>query len=236
LQVLQVGGAKLSPEVAGRIEPTLGCRLQQVFGMAEGLVCYTRFDDPKEVILNTQGRPISPEDEIRVVDDADREVPVGETGHLLVRGPYTIRGYYRAPEQNAKDFTPEGFYRTGDLVRLTPSGNLIVEGRAKEQINRAGEKISSEEVENHLLAHPNIRDAAVVSIPDSFLGARIGAFLVPREKPASEVERVKAFLRDRGLAAYKIPDRVEWVSVLPQTSTGKIDKKALRSELNSRPS
>lgn len=232
LQVLQVGGARLSLEVARRITPTLGCQLQQVFGMAEGLVCYTRLDDPAEIILGTQGQPLSPADEIRVVDDADHDVAPGEVGHLLTRGPYTIRGYYRAAEQNRRAFTPDGFYRTGDRVRLTSSGHLIVEGRAKDQINRGGEKISGEEVENHLLAHPAIHDAAVIALPDAFLGELICACLVARPGTDLAAEQVKAFLRDRGLAAYKIPDRFAWLTALPQTGAGKVDKQALRAELS----
>src|SRR5262249_42970404 len=89
LAVLQVGGAKLVDPVAARIGPGLGCRLQQVFGMAEGLVNYTRLDDPDEIVLQTQGRPISPDDELRIVDDRDEPVPAGEVGHLLTRGPDT---------------------------------------------------------------------------------------------------------------------------------------------------
>lgn len=236
LQYLQVGGARLSPAVASRILPALGCRLQQVFGMAEGLVCYTRLGDSEESVLNTQGQPISPADEIRVVDDLDRPVPPGEIGHLLTRGPYTIRGYYRAPDHNRQAFTPEGFYRTGDLVRLTQAGGVVVEGRAKDQINRGGEKISGEEVENQLLAHPSIHSAAVVAMPDRFLGEGICAFLVAQNsvnhsEPPLAHDQIKTFLRDRGLASYKIPDRVEWLPHLPRTGAGKIDKKALRAQL-----
>ncbi|EDX86432.1 2,3-dihydroxybenzoate-AMP ligase [Synechococcus sp. PCC 7335] len=240
LQILQVGGAPLAPEVARRISPILGCRLQQVFGMAEGLVCYTRLDDTEEVILHTQGLPISPADEILIVDNLDQPVSPGETGNLLTRGPYTIRGYYQAPEHNKRAFTPDGFYRTGDLVRLSPSGQIIVEGRAKEQINKGGEKISSKEIEQHLLTHPNICAAAVVSMPDPFLGERIGAFVVAQNDVSSndsigdnsiEIDQVKAFLRDRGLAHYKIPDQLEWLAALPKTGAGKVDKKALRARL-----
>jgi len=239
LQLLQVGGAKLSSDIARRIAPVLGFRLQQVFGMAEGLVCYTRLDDSEAVIWHTQGQPISPDDEIRIVDDSDRLVSPGEVGHLLTRGPYTIRGYYRAPEHNAKAFTPDGFYRTGDLVRLAPSGQVIVEGRAKEQINKAGEKISCGEIEHHLLDYPAVYDAAVVGIPDLFLGECVCAFLVAKSdrvendftSASGRDDRVKAFLRDRGLAHYKIPDRLEWLPSLPQTGAGKIDKKALRARL-----
>lgn len=230
LQVIQVGGARLGEEVARRIAPVLGCRLQQVFGMAEGLVNYTRLDDSLDLVYSTQGRPISPHDEIRIVDDHDADLPMGETGHLLTRGPYTIRGYYKAEEHNARAFTVDGFYRTGDLVRQLPSGHLRVEGRSKDQINRGGEKIAAEEVENHLLAHPAVRDVALVSMPDPYLGERICAFVIARgERP--RVLELSRFLRERGLAQYKIPDRVEFTEQFPKTAIGKVDKRALRQQL-----
>ncbi|MFF6883869.1 (2,3-dihydroxybenzoyl)adenylate synthase [Streptomyces sp. NPDC012421] len=231
LDVLLVGGARLSDEVARRVRPALGCTLQQVFGMAEGLVCYTRLDDDPGTIVTTQGRPISPDDEIRVVDDEDQDLPVGTTGHLLTRGPYTIRGYWNAPGHNARAFTADGFYRTGDLVRLTASGHLVVEGRAKDQINRGGEKIAAEEIENHLLAHPSVHDANVVGEFDPYLGERSCAYVI-RRQGAEEVRApaLKRFVRDRGLAAYKVPDRVVFVDAFPTTGVGKISKKDLRAE------
>ncbi|ANB56443.1 (2,3-dihydroxybenzoyl)adenylate synthase [Anoxybacillus sp. B7M1] len=230
LQVLQVGGAKFSAEVAKRVQPVLGCKLQQVYGMAEGLVNYTRLDDPEEIVIHTQGRPMSPYDEIRIVDEEDREVEPGEVGELLTRGPYTIRGYYKAEAHNAKAFTSDGFYRTGDLVRMTPSGYLVVEGRVKDQINRGGEKIAAEEMENHLLAHPAVRDAAIVSMPDEFLGERSCAFIIPRDASLKATE-LRAFLRERGVAAFKIPDRIEFVDSFPKTPVGKINKRELRKRI-----
>ncbi|MFD7237700.1 (2,3-dihydroxybenzoyl)adenylate synthase [Streptomyces syringium] len=235
LEVLLVGGAKFSEEAARRVRPALGCTLQQVFGMAEGLVNYTRLDDPEETIVTTQGRPISPDDEIRVVDDEDNDLPAGATGHLLTRGPYTIRGYWRAPEHNAKSFTADGFYRTGDVVRLTETGHIVVEGRAKDQINRGGEKVAAEEIENHILAHPAVHDVAVVSMPDDYLGERTCAYIVLREgaEPVKSIA-VKKFVRERGLAAYKVPDRVEFVAEFPQTGIGKVSKKDLRAAIAAR--
>ncbi|MDH6219099.1 (2,3-dihydroxybenzoyl)adenylate synthase [Streptomyces pseudovenezuelae] len=228
LSLLQVGGSKLGAEPAAHVEPALGCTLQQVFGMAEGLLNYTRLDDPSDLVIGTQGRPLSPDDEIRVVDEDGHDVLPGETGELLTRGPYTLRGYYRAPEHNARTFTDDGYYRTGDLVRVLPSGHLVVEGRAKDQINRGGDKISAEELENHILAHPAVHDAAVVGMPDATMGERTCAYLVPRGEATAPAQReLAAFLADRGVAAYKLPDRVEVVDVFPRTSVGKIDKKAL---------
>jgi len=229
LEVVQVGGAKLPDSVAPRVPTDLGARLQQVFGMAEGLVNYTRRDDSPELVGTTQGRPISPDDEIRVVDERDADVPPGEEGMLLTRGPYTIRGYYRADEHNADAFTPDGFYRTGDLVRQLPSGHLIVTGRAKEQINRGGDKIAVAEVEDHLLTHPAVHDAAVIPIPDQYLGERSCAFILSAHPPAAD--QLREHLRAAGLAAYKIPDRFEFVDHFPTSPVGKISRRDLRTAL-----
>ena len=231
LDLILVGGAKYSEAAARRLEPALGCRLMQVFGMAEGLVNYTRLDDDHETVVTTQGRPISEDDEIRVVDDADKDVPEGGFGHLLTRGPYTIRGYWRAPEHNRKAFTQDGFYRTGDIVRRTPTGHLIVEGRAKDQINRGGEKVAPEEIENIVLGHPSVHDVSVVGVADEYLGERTLAYVILREgaEPLKALA-VKRLVRDRGVAAYKIPDLVEFVEVFPQTGIGKVSKKGLRSD------
>ncbi|MFG3105017.1 (2,3-dihydroxybenzoyl)adenylate synthase [Streptomyces sp. NPDC048182] len=230
LELVLVGGAKYSERAARRLEPALGCRLMQVFGMAEGLVNYTRLTDDPETVVTTQGRPISPDDEVRVVDDADADVPDGEFGHLLTRGPYTIRGYWRAPEHNARAFTADGFYRTGDIVRRLPTGHLVVEGRAKDQINRGGEKIAPEEIENIILGHPAVHDVSVVSVPDEYLGERSLAYVILRAgaEPLKPVA-VKRFVRERGVAAYKVPDLVEFVDVFPHTGVGKVSKKHLRS-------
>ncbi|MFG2591026.1 (2,3-dihydroxybenzoyl)adenylate synthase [Streptomyces sp. NPDC048438] len=231
LELILVGGAKYSEAAARRLEPALGCKLMQVFGMAEGLVNYTRLDDDHETVVTTQGLPISEDDEIRVVDDSDVDVPEGGFGHLLTRGPYTIRGYWRAPEHNRKSFTENGFYRTGDIVRRTPTGHLVVEGRAKDQINRGGEKVAPEEIENIILGHPSVHDVSVVGVADAYLGERTLAYVILREgaeplKPAA----VKRLVRERGVAAYKIPDLVEFVEAFPQTGIGKVSKKGLRSD------
>ncbi|MFV0309873.1 MAG: (2,3-dihydroxybenzoyl)adenylate synthase [Desertimonas sp.] len=228
LEVLQVGGAMFDPAVAARVAPALGCRLQQVFGMAEGLVNYTRLDDPDDVVLHSQGRPISPDDELLIVDDDDRPVTRGTAGHLLTRGPYTIAGYYRAAAHNARTFTAAGFYRTGDIVRIRDDGNLVVEGRHKDQINRGGEKIAAAEIEDHLRQHSAVADVAVVGIPDRALGERTCAFVVAVGEPPTRRE-LRRLLSDHGLAAFKLPDRVEIVGALPLTPVGKVAKSVLRS-------
>jgi len=230
LRAIQVGGAKLSAEIARRVRPTLGATLQQVFGMAEGLVNYTRLDDPDELIIHTQGRPISPDDEILILDDEGRPVEPGQAGHLLTRGPYTIRAYHDNPSANARSFTEDGYYRTGDVVRMTPEGYLEVQGRAGDHINRAGEKISAEEIEDHLLSHPQVFDAAVVSVPDEFLGERSCAFVIPKGERPRPAE-LKRWIRARGIADFKVPDQIVFVDAFASTAALKISRKALRAQL-----
>ncbi|WP_153100886.1 salicylate synthase [Paraburkholderia hayleyella] len=226
LRVVQVGGARLDPELAAQLPQRLGGQLQQVFGMAEGLLCCTALDDPPHVVSNTQGRPLSPDDELRVVDAALRDVPAGAVGELLTRGPYTIRAYYRAPQADARSFTADGFYRTGDLVRLTPEGNLVVEGRIKEQIHRGGEKIPASEIETLLVQVPGVREAVVVAVPDPALGERICAFLLA-EGEAPERETLNQALTELGLSDFKRPDQIETLERWPLTAVGKIDKTRL---------
>lgn len=195
--------------------------------MAEGLLCYVRLDDPDELRYQTAGRPVSPGDELRLVDEQGNDVPDGEIGELLVRGPYTLRGYFRVPEYNARTFTADGFYRSGDLMRRHPSGNYIVEGRKKDLINRGGEKISAEEVENLILAHPSVMNVACVPMPDTVLGERMCAFVMPRPAMTLTLEELTDFLLQEGIARFKLPERLELVSELPLSRVGKVLKQSL---------
>lgn len=220
------------PELVDRCSvawPHVG--LSQVFGMAEGLINLTHPDDPMKVIRETQGCPASPGDEIRIVDDDGNEVEVGEIGELITRGPYTIRGYYKAQEHNHTAFTADGFYRTGDMVRMHPSGNLVVEGRKKDMINRGGEKISAEEVENLILSHDHVLMAAVVAMPDPVMGEKSCAFIIPRPGQSITLEQLCEFLLHKKIAKFKLPERLEVVASFPLTSVGKVSKKDLRQRI-----
>ncbi len=132
LRLVQIGGAPSDRPTAARMGAGWGCRLQQVFGMAEGVLTLTRPADPDDTVLTTQGRPLSPDDEIRIVGIDGKDVPDGDPGELLARGPHTPRGYYRAPDHNARSFTPDGYFRTGAFARRTPDGNLVVTGRLED--------------------------------------------------------------------------------------------------------
>ena len=230
LTTLQVGGAKMSYEAAKRVTPVLGCALQQVFGMAEGLICFTPPGDTSLRALTTQGKPMTSADEIRVVDECGKNVSLGEVGYLLTRGPYTIRGYYGPDELNSDNFDADGFYRSGDLVRITLDGDIISEGRDKDQINRGGEKIDCGELEDILLRHPNIKDAAVVGIHDDYLGEVICAFILC-DLPRPSAVALRQFLTEQGVARFKIPDRFSFPPAFDLTGVGKISKKQLRVQL-----
>jgi 2,3-dihydroxybenzoate-AMP ligase len=225
---VQVGGSVMPEGFVTRLGHALGCGVQQVYGMAEGLINYTRPDDPPDVIAATQGRPVCDADEIRIVDESDHDVPEATPGELLTRGPYTPRGYFRADGHNARAFAVGGWYRTGDIVRRDPSGNLVVEGRIKDLVNRGGEKVSAPEVETVALSLPEVREAGVIPIPDQDLGERVCLCAVLRAGASLSLGELRERFAARGVAAYKIPERLEILDGLPLTPIGKVDKTALK--------
>ncbi|MBV9451050.1 MAG: AMP-binding protein [Streptosporangiaceae bacterium] len=232
LKVIQSGGQRLQPEVRARAEKALpGCFIQENFGMAEGLIMFVRSNDPEAVRRETCGRPASPDDEVFLIDRHGYRVPDGEPGELIVRGPYTPRGYFRSPEHNARAFTPDGFYKSGDLLRKLPSGNYVVEGRVKDLINRGGEKISAEEVENLILAHPSVLNVACVPYPDPVLGERMCACVVLRPGCALTFDELTTFLLGFEIAKFKLPERLEFFADLPLSGFGKVSKKELAARL-----
>ncbi|HZT63376.1 MAG TPA: AMP-binding protein [Burkholderiales bacterium] len=228
LAVIQSGGQRMQPEVRLRTKELIpSVTVQENFGMSEGMLFFVRLDDPEEVRLDTCGRPLSPDDEVRLVDEEGREVAPGEVGELTCRGPYTLRGYYGVPEYNARQFTPDGFYRSGDLMRRHPSGNYVVEGRKKDLINRGGEKISAEEIENLILAHPAVQNIACVPMPDPHLGEKMCACVIPKAGRSLSLEELIEYLKQKEIAKFKLPERLEILSDFPVSTFGKVSKKAL---------
>ena len=232
LQVIQSGGQRLQPEVRRRTKELIpSVTVQENFGMAEGMLLFVRLDDPEEMRMETVGRPVSPDDEVRLVDDDDNEVSPGEIGELLARGPYTLRGYFGVPEYNARAFTSDGFYRSGDLMRRHPSGNYMVEGRKKDLINRGGEKISAEEIENLILTHPAVQNVACVPMPDPILGERMCACVILRQGKALTLDQLVLFLMKEEIAKHKLPERLEIMGDFPLSAFGKVSKKDLTERI-----
>jgi 2,3-dihydroxybenzoate-AMP ligase len=228
LKVIQSGGQSLLPQTRLLVKKLIpNVFVQENFGMSEGLLMFVRVDDAPEVCLETVGRPISPDDEVRLLDDDGNDVPGGEVGELCCRGPYTLRGYFGVPEYNARVFTRDGFYRSGDLMRRHPSGNYIVEGRKKDLINRGGEKISAEEIENLILSHPSVKNVACIPVPDHTLGERMCACILLRQGAKLSFDQLNTFLLGKEIAKYKLPERMEVLPELPLSAFGKVSKKKL---------
>jgi len=233
LRLLQVGGAKLDERVARKIGKQLGCQLQQVFGMAEGLLNFTREQDPDVLKLKTQGRPMCDSDELRIVDENGQDVANGQCGELLTRGPYTIRGYYKDPQANQKSFTQDGYYCTGDRVRRLSTGHLIVEGRIKEVIRRGGETVSVETLESLLAMHPDVQDVAVVGLPCQQLGEQTCAALVltPTYEQQPNLADIRQYLSAEGVARHTLPDCLAFITDIPLTAVGKIARQKLSAQI-----
>jgi 2,3-dihydroxybenzoate-AMP ligase len=227
LRVVQNGGARLALELRARLREHMNCIPQEIYGTAEGLINMTRLDDPDELLLHSSGAPVCELDEIRVVDDDGNELPDGAAGELITRGPYTIRGYYNAPEKNAEAFLSGGWYRMGDIVRR--SGRYVyTEGRRKDLINRGGEKISCDEVENFIFAHPKVKTVVLVAMPDPVFGEKACACVVCKPGESLSFEELIAFLRQQQIASFKLPERLEVMNELPVSPVGKILKRELR--------
>ncbi|MHA1538067.1 MAG: (2,3-dihydroxybenzoyl)adenylate synthase [Alphaproteobacteria bacterium] len=227
LRAVMSGGARLPEELRRKVETVFACTFVECYGTSEGLIMQTRLDDADAIRFESSGRPVSPGDEIKIVDEAGNEVPDGEVGELLARGPYTIRSYYKNPEASAAAFTADGFYRMGDSVAKR-GGYLYASGRKKDVINRGGEKISCEEIEDHLHAHPKVASACVVPMPDPVYGERGCAFVIAKPGQHLDFDELKAFMLEREIAKFKIPERLELVAEFPLSPAGKILRRELK--------
>ena len=227
LRVVQNGGARLAPELRARLRKEFGCTPQEIYGTAEGLINMTRLTDSDDVLLESSGAPVSEFDEIDVLDDAGSPVPDGEPGELVTRGPYTIRGYYNAPAINAEAFTADGFYRMGDIVRKR-GRYVYTEGRRKDLINRGGEKISCDEVENLIFGLSQVKQVSVVAMADPTFGEKACACVVLQPGTRLTFEELIAHLRAQQIAAFKLPERLEVMASFPVSPVGKILKRELR--------
>jgi pyochelin biosynthesis protein PchD len=221
---------------SGVMEEHVGVPCLNTYGIGEGLIMSTALSSPKEMRHDTVGWPLSPHDEVRIVDpDTEQPVAPGDVGELYIRGPSSIRGYFKMPDVNRESFTADGFFRTGDKMSadaLDGSTCYRFHGRIKDNINRGGEKIGAEEVEIVIMRHADVADAKVVAMPDRMYGEKACAFLIMMPGAgALTVEALGAFLADQGLAKFKSPERIETVESYPVTRVGKVDRQVLRTQI-----
>jgi non-ribosomal peptide synthetase component E (peptide arylation enzyme) len=219
---------------AAELEANLAVPCSNLFGITEGLLLGTGPDDPAAARHRTQGCSGCPDDEIRLLAPGSEDpVKPGEPGELCFRGPSSLRGYYNAPAANKDAFTRDGFYRSGDILTahvIEGKTYYAFEGRARDNINRGGEKIGCEEVEAYVSLHPAVADAKLVAMPDELYGEKACVFLVLRpDQPAPDVKALAEFLVGKGLAKFKCPERIEILAEFPLTRVGKVDKPALRA-------
>jgi acyl-CoA synthetase (AMP-forming)/AMP-acid ligase II len=173
------------------------------------------------------GRPMD-DVEIKIVDDDLKEVPTGQVGEILARGPRVMSGYWKDAEKTAKALTPDGWLRTSDKGYVDDEGYIYLAGRGDDMIIRGGENISPEEVENVLYANPKVEEAAVIAVPDPDWGQEPKAIVVLKKGQAATAEEIMEFCRHR-LSSFKRPRYVAFVDELPRTSTGKVLKRDLRA-------
>lgn len=225
LRLVITGAAKIDEKLGNRVEKTFGVKIQNGYGLGEGITCFTSIDDENRIILNTQGKPISEYDSIKIIDEDGRELPQGEAGELTEKGPYTFGGYYKNDELNRRLFTSDGYFCTGDKAMLDDAGNLVILGRVREQINRAGENVIPSEVESLLRRCTGIIDAAVFGVEDEKLGEKtVAALIAEKEKSRKEIAEEITLM---GGAVYKIPDEIFYLDKFPYKNIGKVDKKEL---------
>jgi acyl-CoA synthetase (AMP-forming)/AMP-acid ligase II len=230
VRLISSGGAAVTPAFVARTGETFGCLVKRTYGSTEApTVTTSHAGDPPERAELTDGRAVAGV-ELRVVDDRGHDLPPGTTGELLVRGPEVFIGY-DDPLATAGALDADGWYRTGDLATLSPQGWLTIVGRASDTIIRGGENISPAEVESTCATLPGIRQAVVVGYPDERLGERIGLVVVADHAPALDL--VREHCAAAGLAAFKLPERVLAVDVLPVLGSGKPDRAALTALVES---
>ncbi|MBI4589871.1 MAG: AMP-binding protein [Candidatus Rokubacteria bacterium] len=230
LRLIATGGASCPLEVLRAVKERFPCRLIELYGMLEaGFQSWTLPEEDPETVCGTVGKPLA-EVQSHVVDDAGREVPPGNVGEIASRGPTVMAGYFKNPEANAKSFMKDGWFLTGDLGVLDERGYLRIVGRKKDMIIRGGANIYPREIEEVLFEHPKILEVAVIGIPDPYVGEKACACIVPKPGESISFEEIAGFLRGK-IATYKLPERVEVLSELPHTPTGKIQKSILRERL-----
>ena len=230
LRFIQTGGAFLTRYLGSEAERKLGCRLIQDYGSGETqAMCLNSFDDPAQVRLETVGKPLDGA-EVKIVDEDGREVPPGEVGELMVRTPYAPVGFYKDPDATRRTWQ-DGWVNTGDQARLDEQGNVALSGRKRDTIIRGGQNIYPAEIEAIIGGHPKVSEVAVVRIPDINMGEKACACVVPKSGARISFDELISFMREKKVAPFKLPERLEVIEQLPLAPGGKLDRKRLERDI-----
>lgn len=230
LRFLRSCSAPLAPDVAQRLETAFGAPMLPAFGMTEAThqACAARPSSDADTRIHTVGEPTGTE--LRITDDSGSSCATGIVGEVWLRGTSIARGYLDNERATAETFV-DGWLRTGDLGSVDTNGVLTLRGRIKNIINRGGEKISPEHVEDALLAHPDITQAAVFGRSDTKYGEQVAAVVILRSGAAADADLLRSFCASR-LANYEVPEHISFVDELPTTAKGSVDRNRLASEFD----
>ena len=214
LRLVTNAAASLPPEIVQRIERQFGVRVMNIFGTTDaGVPACTSLDDPPELTVRTAGKAF-PGVEFRILDDEGKDLPTGEMGEIVWRGPCMYNGYYRNPSLNRTKYK-DGWYFSGDMGALDRDGYLTIGVRKDYTINRGGQKISPAEIEELLYLHPAVKEVAVVPMPDRIMGQKACAYVVLRKGASLGFGELIQFLKSQGIAVYKLPERLELMDEFP---------------------
>jgi non-ribosomal peptide synthetase component E (peptide arylation enzyme) len=231
LRLLLNTAALLPVPLAQEAEERLGCVILSGYGsMDSGGICLGSVDDPPMVRHATVGRPLTGS-EVRLLDPEGKEVLHGQIGEVAVNGPYSVGGYYNDPDATREAWN-DGFFKTGDLGRFDETRCLQLVGRQKDVIIRGGQNIYPKEIEDLLLQHPKVSEVTIVKMPDREMGEKACAFVVLKPGESFTFQEMTSFLLERKIAKFKLPERLEYIDLLPQVPGGnKINKRILEEEL-----
>jgi long-chain acyl-CoA synthetase len=225
LRFAMCGSAPVPAEVMRRFEETFGCLVVEGYGLSES-TCRSTFNPP-----DRRRKPgscgVAIGNEMRVVDEDDRELPDGEAGEIVMRGENVFKGYFRNEEATARAFRG-GWFHTGDVGYRDPEGFFHIIDRKSDMIIRGGENIYPREIDELLYKHPSVAEAAAFGVPDELYGEEVAAFVVLKEGREAPGEEIAAYCRER-LADFKCPKTVRVVAALPKGPTGKVLKRELQA-------
>ena len=204
-------------------------------GMAEGAVTSSLITDPPDVQAFTIGKIQCPDAKVKVIDEEGTEVPVGSPGELVYKGPFLFSGYYKDPELTKKGIDEDGFFHSGDQVVLDPSGNIKIVGRLKDIVRRGGEPISPAEIEDLIQGHEKVSEVAGVGMPDKRMVEKLCAYIVQKAGCTITFDEIIGFLKEKNIATYKLPERVEFINQLPRgEQKGNVLKKQLKEDITNK--